>query len=217
MKIAVKLAIAVLLSPSAAALGNEAGFYVYGSAGQAQSDRKAQADATITGAGITAFTSEADETDTGYKLQAGYRFNPYIAVEGGYASLGKYTYRAEATAPVTATRDGNIEIDGWNLGIVPRLPLSPNFALFAKAGVLDYELTFRCSGTGVPCTNPDRSDSGRPVYYGAGLEWKLAAHWLLRAEYEVFKDIGEAFNTDGTTGTSKADVTMTSLGIGYRF
>ena len=36
------------------------GFYSYGSVGQASTNRKSQVDATITGAGITAFSSQAD-------------------------------------------------------------------------------------------------------------------------------------------------------------
>lgn len=218
MKTVVNLTAAILLSGAAvAALADNAGLYLYGSVGQATTDRKAQADAAITGAGITAFTSQADDTDTGYKLQLGYRFNPYFAVEGGFVSLGKYTYRADATAPIAATRDASIEIDGWSLGIVPSAPLSQNVSLFAKVGVFGYDLKFDCSGTGVPCTNPSRSDSGTPVYYGAGIGWSLAPHWFLRAEYEIYRDIGESLNTDGTTGTSKEDVKTTSLGIGYRF
>lgn len=218
MKAAINLTLALLLSSATtAALGADAGFYVYGSVGQSSSDRKAQADATITGAGITAFTSRADDTDTGYKLQVGYRFNPYLAVESGHVSLGEYTYHADGTAPVAATRDASIEIDGWNVGLVLSAPVLPTFSVFAKAGALAYDLKFTCSGTGVACTNPNRSDDGTRAFYGAGLEWDLGSHWFVRAEYEVFSKIGEAFNTSGTTGTSKEDVEMVSLGIGYRF
>lgn len=199
------------------ALAADSGFYLYGSAGQADTDRKAQVEATFTALGITAFTSSGDKHDTGYKLQAGWRFNRHIAIEGGYVDLGKYSFRAASTAPIVATRNGTLKIDGWNLGIAASAPLNEQFSLIAKAGVLNYSTEFHCTGTGVACANPDRSDSGAPLYYGVGAGWNFNPNWFLRAEYEVFTDVGTSFNTTGTTGTSKDDVKMGSVGVGYKF
>ena len=193
------------------------GFYGYGSLGQASTNRKSQVDATITGAGITAFSSQADETDTTYKIQAGWRFNPYFAVEGGYVDLGKYSYHARSTAPVVATRDGNLKTDAWNIGLVGSLPINESFSLFANGGVFSYTTKFTYTGTGIACPNQNRSERGAPLYYGVGAAWNVTPNWFLRAEYEVYKNIGERFNTNGTTGTSRADVKLGSIGVGYRF
>lgn len=191
-------------------------YYIYAGAGQTQSDRKAEVDATIDNLGITAFTSSYDDTDTGYKLQGGWRINETFAVEGGYLDFGKFVYSAEATAP-TATRDGFVEADGWNIGLVANKALNKDISIFGKAGVVRYSIDYRCEGTGIACTNPDRSDSGTNPFYGIGLAWQFAPEWFLRAEYEVFTDIGEAFDSDGSNGTTEADIDFASIGVGYHF
>lgn len=195
--------------------------YLYAGYGQAQTERKAQTDDTIRNLGVTAFTSSADEKSGAYKLQGGVRLNRHLAFEAGYVNLGKFTYRAVATAPVAATRDGELKIDGWTLAALAAWPFSDEFSVFAKGGVFAYQTHFTCAGTGVACVNPIRSDMGEPAFYGLGGEWSPAAgagrRWLLRAEYEVFRKVGQAFNTTGTTGTSQADVKFGSVSVGYRF
>jgi OOP family OmpA-OmpF porin len=192
-------------------------FYAYVSAGSSDSSRKAETDTAIANSGITAFTSSEDAKDTAYKLQIGYQVNRHLAIEGGYVDMGKFTYRAAATAPVTATRDGDVKASGWNIGVVGVLPFTDKLSGFGKAGVIAYDLKYACRATGIACTSPDRSTDGTPLYYGLGLDWRLSREWFVRAEYEVFQDIGDSFNSNGTTGTTKADVKISGIGVGYRF
>lgn len=206
----------VILVPTVA-VAEATGFYAYTSAGSAESSRKDEVDTALINSGITALTSSEDKRDAAYKLQLGYQFNRYLAVEGGYVDMGKFTYQAASTAPVTATRDGHVEIDGWNLGVVGRLPFANTVSAFGKIGVVSYDLSYSCSGTGSPCANPDRSADGTPFYYGVGLDWNVTQNWFARIEYEVFTDIGDSFDRTGVTGTTEADVRMTSIGIGYKF
>ncbi len=195
----------------------DTGFYGYASAGSAETSRKSESDTALINSGVTAFTSSQDKRDTGYKLQVGYQFNRYLAIEGGYVNLGKFRYQAASTAPVVATRDASIKIDGWNIGAIGSLPVTNSLTGFAKAGMFSYKLSFSCSGTGSSCTNPDRSANGAPLYYGLGLDWNFTQSWFARAEYEVFTDVGDSLNLTGTTGTTKADVRMMSVGVGYKF
>lgn len=211
------IAFAALATACLAAHAADPGVYVYGAYGQAKSERKDQADAATRGAGASAFTSRGDESDSAHKLQLGYHFNPYAAIEGGYVNLGKYTYDATITAPLSATRTGDVSIDGWNLGLKLGVPVGEHFSVVATVGVFSYSLDFKCKGTGVPCVNPSRTESGTPLYYGVGVEWTPGGRWLVRAEYEVFTDVGERFNGNGTTGTTQADVKLGSVGVGYRF
>lgn len=192
-------------------------YYIYAGAGQTQSDRKGEVDATIDNLGITAFTSSYDDTDPGFKLQGGWQVNKTFAVEGGYLDFGKFIYSADATAPITATRDGFVEADGWNIGLVARKELNKTISVFGKAGVLRYNIDYRCEGTGIACTNPNRSDSGTNPFYGIGLAWHFKPDWFFRAEYEIFSDIGGAFDSDGSNGTTKADIDFAGIGIGYQF
>ena len=202
---------------SGLAMAADTGFYGYVSLGQAESDRKNEGDTVLRNLGITAMTSTADDTDTGYKLQLGYQFNRHFAVEGGYVKLGKFNYKAASTAPVVATRDVDIDTDGWNIGVVGKLPLSEQFAAFGKVGAVYSETDYTCRGTGIACTNPNRTAKETSAYYGLGLDWNFSRNWFARAEYEVFTDVGESLNSTGGIGTTRADVKMGSIGIGYRF
>jgi opacity protein-like surface antigen len=211
------MALAVLAAASVHATAGEMGVYLYGSYGKAESERKAETDKTVTGSGITAFTSTADESDAAYKLLAGYRLNEHLALEAGYVSLGKSSYRAASTAPVVATRSGEIQVDGWAVAGLMGAPFTETVSVFAKTGGYFYHVDFVCTGTGVACVNPTRTVDGRSVFYGLGLEWKPMGGLLVRAEYEIYPKIGEKFNSNGTTGTSRADVTLASVGVGFRF
>lgn len=201
---------------AASAQAADTGFYGSVSLGQSQSDRKDEADRTLTGAGATAFTSSMDDTDSAWKIQAGYRFSKNLAIEGGYANLGEFAYRAAITAPVTETGVVTLDIDGWNLDVVGRLPFNPSLTGFAKVGAFFYNLDYQCTGT-VYCGTPSRSASGTSLHYGLGVDYSFSSNWFARAEYEVFAKVGDAMSADGTTGTTREDVKLGSLGIGYRF
>ena len=214
----VSFAFAAALATTLPAAAADNSFYVLGSAGLTDTGgRKAQADATIVNAGMTSFTSSADEKDHGYKAQFGYRFNRNFAVEGGYMDLGRYTYHADGTAPITATRDGKGPMDALNVVVVGSLPLTEQFSLIGKLGVAAQRMRFHCEGTGIACSNPDRTSHGTSLQYGAGVEWAFTPNWFVRGEYEVVQKIGDSFNANGTTGTSRADLKMGSVGVGYRF
>jgi OmpA-OmpF porin, OOP family len=201
---------------AATAIAADSGFYGYVGAGASWSDRKAEVDTALSNAGAT-FTSTSDNQGVAYKVQAGYRINPYLAVEGGYMNMGKYTYDAVASIPAGATRQGTNKVDGWNLDVVGSIPVTDTVSVFAKAGVLYYDLSFSCSGAVITCVDPNRSKKSTAFHYGAGLEWSVWDKWFVRAEYEAASNVGDAFNTTGTTGTTRADVTMVSGGIGYKF
>lgn len=217
-KIAMNLIAAALIGSlgSTTALAEDNGFYGYVSAGSSKSDRKAEADTVLTNLGAV-FTSSANATDSAYKLQAGYRFNSNLAVEGGYADLGKFTYHALATVPAGATRDGTVSVTAWNLDAVGRLPISDEVAVFGRLGLASYDLSYNCQGTVVACVAPSRSNSGTPLHYGLGVDWSFGKNLFARAEYEVYEKVGEAFNATGSTGTTRANVSVLGIGIGYRF
>lgn len=195
----------------------DTGFYGYVSAGQSKSDRKAESDRALAGAGATAYTSNFDDTDTGYKLQAGYQINKNLAVEGGYVDLGKFTYTSNITAPLATSGVITLKVDGWNIGVVGRLPFSDAVTGFAKLGAFAYTVDYACTRTGPVCASAIRTASGTSTNYGAGVDFNFAGNWFARAEYEVYTRVGDPLNADGSTGTSRADVNLASVGIGYKF
>lgn len=201
---------------AASAQAADTGFYGVFSAGQSQSDRKGEADRALTGAGATAFASSIDDTDTAWKIQAGYRFNKNLAIEGGYVKLGEFAYRAAIAAPVAETGVVTLDVDGWNLDVVGRLPFNDSFTGFAKAGAFVYNLDYQCTGT-VYCGTASRSASGTSFHYGLGVDYTFSKNWFARAEYEVFTKVGDSMSANGATGTTQEDVRLGSVGIGYQF
>src|SRR5262249_41278415 len=59
-----------------------------------------------------ASSASLDQTDTSYGLNAGYRFNPYFALEGAYAHLGSFDYSAGTG---TDTIDGKFKANALSL------------------------------------------------------------------------------------------------------
>lgn len=211
------LALATLVAGFAvSAQAGDSGFYGSLSVGQSKSDRKAEADRALTGAGATAFTSSIDDTATAWKLQAGYRFNKHLAIEGGYVKLGEFAYNATITAPFTDAGTVTLDTDGWNLDLVGRLPFNDSLSGFAKLGAFAYNLDYQCTRT-VSCGSASRSASGTTFHYGLGVDYAFAGKWFARAEYEVFTKVGDPMSATGATGTSREDVRLGSVGVGYRF
>lgn len=140
---------ASLISPLASA-GSDTGFYLGGAIG-------------------TSDISESwlDDTDTGYKVFAGYNFGvlPFLnlAAEASYVDLGEW-------------RDSGVraETDAWALAAVAGFDLGP-VGIFVKAGQANWDVD---SNVG--------SDDGTDRMYGLGGKFQLFSI-ALRVEYERFE------------------------------
>ena len=151
------------------------------------------------GAGITQSRWKADnfdvddldDEDNSWKLAAGYRFNPYMAVEANYIDFG------EASAPLTpASEQFDAEAKGWAMYGVALLPIS-NFDLYAKAGAARIDGEGRMGDVAF-------NDDDTEFAYGAGVRWRLQ-NFGVQAEYEKFE-------TDVV-----GDLDLISLGVTYSF
>jgi hypothetical protein len=159
----------------------------------------AQAAGPYIGGGITASMlqdedgtpggTDFDESDTGYKLFGGYRFDwlPIVSLsaELGYRNLG-----------TPAGSLAEYEIDGFDYAALAGLGLGP-VEVFGRLGGMRYDLV-KGSG-GVLST----FDGNAPVY-GVGLRFALLGLGV-RAEYEMI-DIDEMDRVD-----------MVSLSVLYEF
>ena len=170
------------------AQAGEPGFYVGASAGQATLDVPLDPSLTF------------DENDTAYKVIAGYNFdfgNFDLGLEGAYVYLGEPSI-GDSTASVA------FETTGFSGFGVAALELGP-VDLFAKAGVLAWDVTARITGSQVP---PDfrfsDSDNGSDFAYGVGARWNIG-RFGIRAEYEGF----DVSDTDS--------LYMWSVGLTYSF
>jgi OOP family OmpA-OmpF porin len=115
--------------------------------------------------------------DTAFKLFAGYRFAPFIAVEGSYINLG--TNRAFiAPGAVASSR-----IDGFSPELVATLPLGW-FEAFAEGG--DYIYRYRRSVDVPGASFSSASDTFNHIEWGVGLGVVIAQVIPIRLEYQEF-------------------------------
>jgi hypothetical protein len=119
---------------------------------------------------IDANDLDFNSSDDALKAFAGWRFNRFFAAELDYTDFGKTNAQLAA---------GNITADtkGLTPSVVGTLPLGP-VELFARAGIIFYDLNVNSSTANVVDTN------GHDAVFGAGVGVTVAKRLSLRAEYE---------------------------------
>jgi len=150
-------------------------------------------------------TFSKGETDTAYKLQVGYQFSPYWAVEGGYVDLGKASYNF---ATRLASAQGEYKASGLNAAVLGMWPLNDQFSLFGKVGAIYAHV--KAEGSNSLGESESFSSNGLKPAWGIGVNWDISAQMAARAEYEQFHELGN-------TETGKTTVDLASVGLAYRF
>lgn len=123
---------------------------------------------------------DADSANTrseGWKAYAGYQFNKYLGVEGGYVNLNDIT----ATSGTVTT---NMDTDGWTLAAVVSYPLTEKFSVMGKLGAA-YLLADINEKDGAALAVRSGDDDYEPNY-GVGVSYALLDNLNLRAEWERF-------------------------------
>lgn len=172
----------------------DTGFYIGGSAGQAEINdfNAADLDAELASLGITS-SSSTDDADTGWKLFAGYKIMKYLAVEGAYANLGEGTAHSIITAPAPGVVDTTLEAEAWTVSALGILPLGESFSLFGRLGVNFWNADVSAVGTGGGATAVAAGDDdGTDMVYGAGASYSFTPNFSVRGEWERYDfDDGE--------------------------
>ena len=114
---------------------------------------------------------KANGASAGVRGFLGVMFNRYVGIEVGYANLGTVEDEIELNIPSISDFCTNCrptfdillsleaEIDGYDAYVVGALPLSDSVSLFAKAGVVKWELDFLAKnnyGEDFPTDIPER-------------------------------------------------------------
>lgn len=145
------------------------------------------------GNGIGVFPS--DQKDTAYSLTAGSYFHPNFGLEVGYTDFGK------------ATRGGGeTEAMGFNVSLIGRLPLSPQFNLLGKVGTT-YGRTEVSSRPGSGITGGNENGFG--VSYGVGAEYSFTPQVSGVVQYDE--------HALKFAGTGRDRISATTVGLRYRF
>jgi OOP family OmpA-OmpF porin len=168
---------------------------------------------------FTANGTTLDKKDTAWKLYAGYRFNRYLGVEGGYVDLGKASFNTTIVgAPVGTTPAPPFPIRatasarGVFLSAIAQWPLTQALAVFVKAGALRSEAEFTEVITTTGATRVSRTERRTDGNYGFGVNWAFSDRVSARLELERFKSVGR-----GIGGREGRDVDFASAGIMVQF
>jgi OOP family OmpA-OmpF porin len=193
----------------ASAQAPDKGFYLGASLGQSQIKFD---DASLRIGGATSSSISKNETDTAWKIFAGYRFFKYFAVEGGYTDLGKFSATTTVTAPAAGSATINFKSKGPHLEGVGILPLG-NFSLFGKAGVM---LTItQSSGTASGAVtfrgNPNNTTNEANFKAGIGAGYDFTRNFGMRVEAE------QVFGVGDKDKTGEGDIRLFTAGLLYRF
>jgi OOP family OmpA-OmpF porin len=129
-----------------------------------------------------------DDTAGAVKGFVGYRFNKYVAVEGGYYYLGKIDNQYAGPGGYgTATST----LDAWVLEAVGYVPLGDNFSVFGKLGAVNANIDTQLLGT-VPTGLLPVTKRQTNFTWGLGAQVDIDTRWALRAEYEDLGKFGDS-------------------------
>jgi len=129
-------------------------------------------------------------------IVAGYKFNPYFAVEGQYTGIGK----------VTDDVNGSVKADALSLTAVGVLPLNDTFDVYGKLGVAATKS--KVSGLSA---YDDATHTG--ATYGLGAEYHFDKAISMRVGWDHYRA-----EVDVNGGGSKSfDSNVTTIGVAYHF
>jgi len=138
---------------------------------------------------------DVDADSTAYRFTVGWRFNDYLAIDGGYHNFGRFDQTFDdAGTPI----DVSLKADGFTLGAIGSLPIGDRFSLFARAGAFFWDGDAEINN--VSAASPEDTN----FYFGAGA--RLALTERLSATVD-----GSRYDLDGT------DSTVLSVGLDFRF
>jgi len=167
--------LAAMFASAAARAEDDAGYYIGAGVGQASQE-----------------AGEFEGDDTSFKLFAGWSFNKYFAVEGGYIDGGDQSDDLGSIHAVVGS-------DGFFVAGLARLPLAGGIVSpYAKLGYTFYSAKTTLSSGGQSISE---SESDEDLLFGGGLEFKLGDNFRLRTEFEKVNVPDASFEIYSIAGT----------------
>jgi hypothetical protein len=151
------------------------------------------------GAAFSEFSTDdnlIDDSQVGFNLSGGYRFNDWLGIEGGYLNTSDFEARLPAgSSPATAS----IAYQGFYIAGVGYIPIpSDEIDLYLKAGFYDFNSQLTTDG-GV-----DSSARVDGAMVGGGAILHISDQFGIKAEFDYFD-------------VDQADLWSVILGLEYSF
>lgn len=171
-------------------------------------------------AGLRAVIQSKDEKDRAYALHAGYRLNPNLALEAGYADLGDASFvgsRVVDCAPgnvcslvVFPAYHGTVSARAWDASVVGNYPLADRWAAYGKLGVSVTRIKTTLQNA-LPANTQTSSKRSTVPLVAAGLAYQLTPATSVHLEWN------RHFDGSGDSRNAKADIDAYTLGVSYSF
>lgn len=151
------------------------------------------------------YIGDFDSHGRAYRLMAGYQFDPYFSVEGGYANLGQYALNGLSfnTSPLPVQRYINNTIRPYGLiaEASAQYPFVENWSVLLRAG--DF--------LGHVSNDSGASASGTRFTYGTGIDWAYSERIRFQLTWDRYNNIPD------TTPIGNFYLTVVGLGLVYNF
>lgn len=134
-------------------------------------------------------------------LQAGYKFNSYVAVEGRYwLGLSDNAWATISNNAIQAVG----EIDAWGLYVKPMYPVTPAFDIYALLGYATTDYSIK---------NGESGDLD-------GFSWGVGVSYEFSNNFAVYIDYTSLYDDDTTNSQGwrvDEEIDVTTIGFSYNF
>jgi len=156
--------------------------------------------------------SHVSDSDTGYRFTGGYQFNRYWGAEASYVDFGQAEANVDVTTPSAGSFAAKRQAHGFVFAGTGTYPFNDTWSIFGRLGGVMGHVKVDATGTGSLATaTATQTSSDWKVTYGAGVNWKLAENWIVRAGWDQYSSLGNQ------NKTGESDVNLASIGVVYRF
>lgn len=138
---------------------------------------------------------DVDTDSTAFRLIAGWQFNDYFSLEGGYMNFGAFEQGFDINGQIVDIR---LDADGFTLGGTGSIPISERFALYGRIGAFFWDGDADINN--VSQARPEDTN----LYLGAGASFALSERLRLIGDLTRYK-----------LEDTESDVF--SLGLAYHF
>ena len=144
---------------------------------------------------------------SGFMLQAGYKFNPYIAIEGRYWDAGDE--KLSMSSPIGHPDTVDTQFDAWGIYAKPMYPVTDSFDLYALLG-WGHQNTI----------NHTHEPSGSAFSWGLGASYSFMNNVSVFVDYvSIYDDTAVEDSIDPTGRFVDVDIqsVSTNVGVAYKF
>ncbi|MEM8815478.1 MAG: porin family protein [Pseudomonadota bacterium] len=133
--------------------------------------------------GAASLTEDFDDFDidadsTAFRIVAGWQFNDYFSLEGGYHRFGAFEQTFDIGGEAV---DVAVKADGFTLGATGAIPLGERFALYGRAGSFFWDGDAEINS--VSQARPEDTN----LYIGAGAKFAISDRISLLGDWTRYE------------------------------